>query len=109
MRKQANVVGAFFKRMLRAPGGAGNTFEAFAILVVLPPGKKASRAPLQVCARRAEACQSPPSGSVSPRAYDILQWGGPSGLEGVGKDAGSERAVTSNSGVKQAKTRRQAG
>ena len=35
--------------MLRAHGGAGYTFEALAILVVLPPGKKPSRA--QLCAR----------------------------------------------------------
>ena len=36
-------------RVLRAHGGAGNTFGAFAILVVLPPGKNPGRA--QLCAR----------------------------------------------------------
>ena len=35
--------------VLRAHGGAGYNFGALAILVVLPPGKKRSRA--QLCAR----------------------------------------------------------
>ena len=39
----------FNPRVLRAHGGADYTFGAFAILVVLPPGKKPSRA--QLCAR----------------------------------------------------------
>ena len=51
--------------VLRAHNGAGYTFGALAILVVLPPGKKPSRA--QLCARSmpVTAIRLPPGSTAS--------------------------------------------
>ena len=64
--------------MLSAHGGAGYTFGALAILVVLPPGKKTSRA--QLCARSVPlavtAIRLPPGSTVSAQGDVGDIWGG---------------------------------
>ena len=62
--------------VLRAHGGAGYTFGALAILVVLPPGKKTSRA--QLCARSVPvtAIRLPPGSTASAQGDVGVIWGG---------------------------------
>ena len=69
--RAAPVVGAFFKRVC-----SGHTFGALAILVVLPPGKKPSRA--QLCARSVPvtAIRLPPGSTESAQGDVGDIWGG---------------------------------
>ena len=69
-----------------AHGGAGYTFEACAILVVLPTGKKPSRAQLVVCARGVPvtAIRLPPGSTA------FSSGAGQAVHEGVKKEMGNE-------------------
>ena len=67
---------SFHACVLRAHGGAGYTFGALAILVVLLPGKKPSRA--QLCARSVPvtAIRLPPGSTASAQGDVGDIWGG---------------------------------